>query len=220
MFLDSLKETEAVLYRYKSQQEAIKDEGTLSNNLAIINGAVQEITGQMAASAEAKKELVPGAGMDQTQREELYGRLHQLKEDLEDGIDVTEGSKALRSSAKLFIDGEDKKWKQAVEEKANSQISLLQQLKDFTDDTNAASSIVTQLKYNISQMPKNPQAVQTFGKTLHNAENIVQKIGGTPVVMEFINKVTNGQANISDLNDDIWSWIRSHDMEKRLKIRL
>ena len=220
MYLDQLKETEQVLSEYNTRQKNIQKSDTLLASLAGINGAVQEITDQMQLSAVAKEELVPDAGLDREKAEELLGQLNQLQSDLGDGNDVGEGSKSLQAAAKDFKETENKKWRDAVESRASTQSSLLQQLKNFTEDPLASSSIVTVLKANQAQMPKSGTSIREYGKVLHNAETIVKKVGGTPGIMGFIQKVTAGQAVLSDLNDEVKTWIEEHHLEKKLRITL
>lgn len=220
MFLDSLKETEKVLVKYQSIQSMNADANTLLTNLAGITNSIQDINLQLALSKEAKATLVPMAGIDKETAENLYSQLSQLSSDLEDSLDVTESNKALAKQSKEFREAENKKWKEAVESKATSQCSLLQELGRFSEDPYAASTMVARLKMNLTQMPKDPQAIRDYGKVLQNAENVTQQVGGTPAVMSFIHKVTSGQAVLSDLTDEIKAWIEAHHMANRLKISL
>ena len=218
MYLETLHETEQAIHEYNGLVALMKSKAALSENLVIIAGSLQTLFQQMESSAEAKKTLVPKAGMTDEQKGTFYSQLHQLMEDLDDGMDVSAGSKDLHSSVKAFSDDENQKWKDAVDAKAGTQISLLQQLGKYTDDPSAASSVVSGLIASKAQMPKSAKAVSEYGKMLDRAQSIVKKVGGTPAVMDFLHKLNIGQATLSDLNDEILAWIRERKMENKMRI--
>ena len=220
MYLDNLRETEQVLMKYQMIQTSSKSEDALSSNLAVISGTVQEISRQLDLCREARKELVPDAGPDRETVELLYSQLSQISSDLESGTDVTAGKESLNKQFRAFRDAENNKWKKAVENKAKGQVALLQQLGAFTTDKYATASIVSILKANLVQMPKDVPSVEKYAKVLKNAEEIVKDTGGTPVIMNFVNKVTSGQAFLSDLNNEVMKWITDHGMQDRIRITI
>lgn len=69
-------------------------------------------------------------------------------------------------------------------------------------------------------MPKDVPSVEKYAKVLKNAEEIVKDTGGTPVIMNFVNKVTSGQAFLSDLNNEVMKWITDHGMQDRIRITI
>lgn len=218
MFLDRLNETQSVLGRFQAAQNNQLDSTQLSQQLNKIKGSIQEIRMQMAASSEAGKELVPDAGLTAEKKQELYGLLNQIHEDLEEQMDVKYSSGSLFAFSQEFRSTENKKWKQALEEKVNGQIRLLSQVGKFTKDPEAASSVSIRLKTNASLMPSAVASIRQYSLTLKHAEAITSEISGSEIVNNFITKVSNGQATLEDLNPEIMKWIQEHQMAGRMRI--
>ena len=53
---------------------------------------------------------------------------------------------------------------------------------------------------------------------LTGAEDLIHGLHLDPTIVDFLGKMNSGKANISDLNEDILSWIYSNHLEKKIKL--
>lgn len=219
MFIDRINDTKKTLAKYKVRQEGIYGSSQFVQALDVVNNAVQEISNQIKLSAAAKL-LVPDAGLSSAKKDELKSRLYQMKDDIEERENVKESGLKLKGLMLDFKKEENDKWRCSVEEKANASISLLKQLGKYSDKSDEVSSIITRLSSNASVMPVNRETILLYAKALKYAAEITNSVSGSDKVMAFLQKVSDGQATVTDLNDEIWAWIREKHMEQKFRITL
>ncbi|QTE70316.1 hypothetical protein JRC49_10950 [Clostridiales bacterium FE2011] len=220
MFLEKINETKKTLAKYKSRQESIYGSKQYVQSLDIVNKAIQELISQIEISVATSEILFQEAGLSTDKKQELKSRLIQLRDDVEEREDVGDSGQKLKTFVSEYKKTENDKWRCAVEDRANSSISLLMQLGKFSDKADDVSNIVSTLRLNASIMPTTKDAVIQYAKALKYASNITNSVSGSDNVMAFLQRVSNNEATVSELNDEIWKWIKEHHMEQKLKISL
>ena len=62
-------------------------------------------------------------------------------------------------------------------------------------------------------------SVTKMKKGLEEAESIIQNLGLTPEITEFLSKVSNGKATLADMTDTILDWIHKRNLAPKLSIK-
>ena len=55
-------------------------------------------------------------------------------------------------------------------------------------------------------------------KGIEEAEQLIQKLGLDDEIISFLQNTNAGKATLKDLNDKVLSWIRSEDLENKIRI--
>ena len=110
-------------------------------------------------------------------------------------------------------------WHWVISEYAANVVNSLNIMSSLLDDPEAARGLENSIRDLQSKWPIQPTDVYYFTEKVAEAKIILDAL---PVeeesISEFIKKLRMEQATISDLNNDVLSWIRQNNLEERIKL--
>jgi len=97
-------------------------------------------------------------------------------------------------------------------------ISTLGTVKEITPDREKTGFVINNIKNGAVISYENSDRMRLLSEGLKNANTILDSLGLTEEIMLFLDKVSEGNANVTDLSDSILEWIRSENLINKFVI--
>ena len=130
------------------------------------------------------------------------------------GEDISKLSEIIRK-----IDNNLKvEWKMMVGRDTNAAVSSLNNIKELFDDKREIDSQIMRLKGFESRWPINLDIKENFKTEIFKSSDMISELNLTPEIELFIKKIIGKTATFNDLTDEVLTWIKDNNFEKKIKI--
>ena len=203
--MKDVKELENTLDDTKKQAKA---DYNLKSVVLYVNKMVCEIK-----SASEKAGFKPSAN--------IVSSLHSLVNEL----DKVVGSGVAKEGSTSFLNVESKKtynflieyWKQFYQEKTSGILSLLDTVKEITEDKQKTQYTINKIKKGSSWNTEESDLI--LMKTgLEEASSILDELGLDDNIVAFLKLVGAGKATVANLTQEIIDWIQRENLSEKLTI--
>lgn len=151
--------------------------------------------------------------------EEILNSAKELLDSLETAISIglagQDDVAKLEGAYKNISSEMKKEWARKYSEITGSIVSTLEAIKGIDPDN--VESCLTKIQAAVTWELGTGQYV-TMTKGLHEAEQIIVKLGLDDEIVSFLQNTNAGKATLLDLNDKVLKWIRDEKLEGKIKI--
>lgn len=201
-----LRDDRAATDKLNTQLEALKDTaGKLATLLTILD-AVQKANVSSRPLSEEQCSSLKGCI-------ENCGRKAQ-------NFSLTEADvSSLQVAMTSCRSAAESQWKSDASTLANGIYNSLNTLSNLLPNRDAANKLLRDLAAGKSTLPSSPKDVTAFIANVRSAQTMVNSLQLDPEVEEFITKVRQGKATLTDLSEHTLQWVRDNHLTGKLKIQ-
>ena len=224
MLLDELSSTVKRLSQLDKKETAIQDAEKKAKNDSDYSVLTSDFYESMRKLKYAHEEL--GYTLSENTIQLVDDSLTKVQETIEAGVVDEE----VLSSAKTQINRSlnptlSKEWKDFHGKKINSVVGKLETIGSLVQDKKHIDCIKENI-FNSSDWGKlsdkvnvSTTKIMRFKTSIEEVDKIEEELNLNDEIKQFISLVTHGKAKITDLNENILSWIKEEDLDDKFTIR-
>lgn len=215
MFTDKIESTKKIMQRSKQAEEKIDQHQKYQDFYETVKREKQRmilITDAISALHHYDDERFPKADLRQILRkltdilstfeaEPKKRQLHFLAKDLEEKSEVYK-----------------ERWITFAASATEEATRTLHSIRGLVTDKKEIDDVISSLKKISELWPVTEKNVIYFESLLQEAKSKVTRLQVSPSIQQFLEKVANQQANLSDLTPEITEWLNQQDFSKNLTI--
>lgn len=199
---------------------ALEEKSEAAKKQASADAAVTEIVGSISntvISAEHCRNDISFT-VSTEQKEAIDAVLKKMGAVVSTGQLTEVDAKTMRRNIAAIRSGILSDWKVFYHARTDQTVQLLKNVQEIAPDKNAVTYAVNKIKA-CEKWDFDSTSVTKMKKGLEEAESIIQNLGLTPEITEFLSKVSNGKATLADMTDTILDWIHKRNLAPKLSIK-
>lgn len=216
MLLNKIEDTVTIINKGIELSEIKKNNKNvlnLNHSLADINNLMIHIIGMMKQFEERGNEVEIKLNI-KTYKQKLI----EISQLIKTGVIPSEQSlMELKRNLRDANQTIDEVWKNGVKEKIMPIINMLDLLKGILQNVDEVNHVINQLKKLLEMNPK----VDSFTRLdnwLKRGELIINNLHLNRNIEVFLRKVYSRNATAADLNEEVFEWLKEHDLLRNLKL--
>ncbi len=215
MLTDILDQSIAAMKEISELEKASHDAQKQEKNDRVYELAVDEsyIIADSVSSAMEQFEFLISAEIKNKMEFILRSCMNAVAGDLVDEGVVNNIQKEINNIKKDIL----KEWQIFYHQIAEQKINMLQTVRGIAPEKEKIDYASNKIKIGASWEFKKSN-LDKMEKGLSEAESILESLGLTDEVTEFLKKVVLGKANVNDLTPDVLSWLTDKNMSSKLAI--
>ena len=215
MLTDILDQSIAAMKEISELEKASHDAQKQEKNDRVYELAVDEsyIIADSVSSAMEQFECLISAEIKNKMEFILRSCMNAVAGDLVDEGVVNNIQKEINNIKKDIL----KEWQIFYHQIADQKINMLQTVRGIAPEKEKIDYASNKIKIGASWEFKKSN-LDKMEKGLSEAESILESLGLTDEVTEFLKKVVLGKANVNDLTPDVLSWLTDKNMSSKLAI--
>ncbi|MCI9680371.1 MAG: hypothetical protein HFI26_03185 [Lachnospiraceae bacterium] len=215
MLTDILDQSIAAMKEISELEKASHDAQKQEKNDRVYELAVDEsyIIADSVSSAMEQFEFLISAEIKNKMEFILRSCMNAVAGDLVDEGVVNNIQKEINNIKKDIL----KEWQIFYHQIADQKINMLQTVRGIAPEKEKIDYASNKIKIGASWEFKKSN-LDKMEKGLSEAESILESLGLTDEVTEFLKKVVLGKANVNDLTPDVLSWLTDKNMSSKLAI--
>lgn len=224
MLLDELESTQKRLKQLDKIESAIQDADKKAKNDRDFSALTSNCCNSIRLFKYAHEEI--GYTLSDETLQLLSEILQKLQDTIEDGVVDENLLSATRKQINNKLNASlTKEWRDFYGKKKSSVIGKLTTIGSLAPDKDHINLIRQYItdssEWSTLSEPVNSKTTRIvrFKTSVDEVNQIEENLNLTEEVKQFIALVTNGKAKITDLNDDIFSWIKEEKLEDKFEIK-
>lgn len=217
MILDELKESILSMNEIQQLEQVSKDSQKQERADNLFSSAVAEnsIIIHTIDSFHGYVEFVPSELLIQYLRKVLSDSQECIKMGL-----VQEGKiKILQAETKMIRECLEAEWELFYNKISEKRVTTLTTVKEITPNKDKTGYAITKIKNGAAVNFNSTDKVRLLAEGIAEADMILEGLGLTEEIMQFLNKVSEGRATISDLTDAVVQWIQEENFFNKFIIK-
>lgn len=213
MIIDVLSKTIKDLRELRQREERRDNKATQDTLDFRFKTLTTQIHSMMIALQYAKKNMqfqLSGEVLS-----DLENLLTEQKDVIRSGYAEKEAIIQAESDYRNIQQNIKKEWSKQYSRLANSTISTLQVISSI--DSDHVSKCLDGIAKG-SNWTTNIGDFKTMDKTLSEAKNLIDGLGLDQQIITFLQKMKNGKATVSDLDDNVLHWLKEESLDRRVKL--
>ena len=151
--------------------------------------------------------------------------LQQLLKDSQDCMEtgfVSEGRlKALKTSTKKIREDFEREWSVFYRNVSDKRLHKILAVREITSDKNKTGYVINKIRNGSVINYENGNKIRQLAEGISEADDILKELGldKEDEIMIFLDKVSEGQATISDITQPIEKWIGENNLGSKFLIK-
>ena len=216
MLLDDIQKSIADMNEMQQLEQAAKDSQKQDNVDRLFAAAVNENHNIVVSISEAQKKLA--FSPSEELRRQIRKMLLVLFECIGTGLVHEDKAKGLSSSIKKLKDSINDEWKSFYGELADRRTSKLTTVQSITPDKIKTGLVITKIKNGATLNYGDNGNLRLFAEGIKEADVILERLGLTDEILDFLDKVSEGRATILDFTETIKKWIIDENLSTKFMI--
>lgn len=216
MLIDKVKEANKLI---RAKEEIVNIDREY-NALNRFNTLLTKVNNALMNYIKSKTILdkIEERNFSQADLTQLREKIKFVKTDIKDGII---DNSVLHELNKLIdeLDTNLKfEWNKYYEEKVIPSRETIQSILDIIKNREEAEIVVTALNPVQNKWPITERRLDIINDNLNKSKRIISEIGLTKEIEEFLEKIRENRATLTDLTPEILNWLKSRDLQDKISL--
>lgn len=217
MILDELKESILSMNEIQQLEQVSKDSQRQERADSIFSSEIVENSNIVHTidGFHGYVEFVPSALLIQYLRKVLS----DSQECIRMGLVQEDKIKILQTETKMIRECLMAEWETFYNGISERRVTMLTTVKEITPNKDKTRYAITKIKSGAAVNFNSTDKVRLLAEGIAEADMILEGLGLTEEIMQFLDKVSEGRATIGDLTDSVMRWIREENLINKFIVK-